>query len=603
MKTWISTLGGVAVLALTLVGQEAHARQESHAWQESHVRQESHGQATPETLNVVNPTASCASLADVDLTQIGGEGSAVTSATETTSDGISVCSVEGTLAPEINFQVLLPTESWTQRYLQVGCGGLCGQITLTSGASDGCKVLNDGGFVMAATDMGHSGEMMSDGSWGLDDQKRADFAYRAQHLTSEAAKTLIKTFYGQPQQYAYFNGCSDGGREALMEAMRFPDDFDGIIAGAPAMLFQVQNTLYHAWQAESNTDENGNVILLTDRLPILHNAVVEACDAKDGAKDGLIANPAACHFDVARITCTQDATDTSACLTPAEAEVARKFYAGPRDPETGAYLTAGQPLYGSELEWDGVYVTDAADGSLMSTNASLAVIRYLAFEEARPDATLDSFSFTTSTLDALRPRHKLFDATNPDLSAFKQSGGKLIMWHGLSDPHISPANTVALHKAMYAQMGKKNVQQFERLYLLPGVGHCGQGEGPSNIDLLTPMMSWVERGNAPYAVMTSATSAESDSDTASSGSDVAGDASQKGGKHKGEKHRKPPMTQQSTLAEASRPVYPYPATAHYTGRGSVYDAANWEKGHPAETVHLRDWPGSDLFTPYNFSEQ
>ncbi len=159
-------------------------------------------------LSIVTPVMSCADLGATDLTGIGGEGSAVTAAEETTSDGIAVCSVTGRLAPTINFQVLLPRESWTQRYLQVGCGGLCGRITLRSGASAGCRVLNDGGFVMAATDMGHSG---GDESWGLDPVKRADFAYRAQHLTAEAAKALIADFYGQPQQYSYFNGCSDGG--------------------------------------------------------------------------------------------------------------------------------------------------------------------------------------------------------------------------------------------------------------------------------------------------------------------------------------------------------------------------------------------------------
>lgn len=136
--------------------------------------------------------------------------------------------------------------------MQVGCGGLCGSITLDSGASDGCQVLDDGGFVLAATDMGHNAQ--DPDSWGEDHQKRVDFAYRAQHITSNAARKLIKIFYGQSEKYSYFNGCSDGGREALMQAQRYPGDFDGIIAGAPALIFQVQNTLYHGWQARSNMD-------------------------------------------------------------------------------------------------------------------------------------------------------------------------------------------------------------------------------------------------------------------------------------------------------------------------------------------------------------
>ncbi|MGN7870628.1 tannase/feruloyl esterase family alpha/beta hydrolase [Paracoccus sp. 22332] len=547
-------------------------------------------------LGVVTPVASCASLAETDLTAIGGAGSAVTAAEETESGGIPVCSVQGTLAPTITFQVLLPLETWTQRYLQVGCGGLCGQITLQSGASDGCAVLNDGGFVMAATDMGHAGGMTDDGSWGLDAQKRVDFAYRAQHLTAEAAKALIRAFYGQPQEYAYFNGCSDGGREALMEAMRFPDDFDGVIAGAPAMLFQVQNTLYHAWQAHSNTDAEGRAILLADRLPILHDAVLAACDATDGATDGLVAEPAACSFDLATVTCAEGVADTSACLTPAEAEVARRFYEGPTDPQTGAHLTAGQPQYGSELDWAGVYVPQAAEDGLMSAQAALPVIRNLAFDPARPEATLEDFAFTEDTLQALRTRHPLFDATNPDLSAFESSGGKLILWHGLADPHISPANTLSLHKAMIDRMGAETVEQFERLYLLPGVAHCGNGQGPSSLDLLTPMMAWVEGGIAPDAVMT-----RSASEGTSFGAPAFGGGAEAGGEGGGQPPRGMPPMPRSSLPEMSRPVYPWPAVARYTGQGDVYDAANWEKGAAAEVVTLRDWPGSDLFGVYSFT--
>lgn len=550
------------------------------------------GAAGPAALDVVKPiVASCAALADVNLTAIGGEGSKITEAADTTSGGIKVCSVKGTLSPAINFQVLLPSETWTQRYMQLGCGGLCGQITLTVGAADGCKVYNDGGFVMAATDMGHSGGMNDDGSWGLDAQKRVDFAYRAQHVTAEAAKTLIKAFYGQAQKYAYFNGCSDGGREALMEAMRFPDDFNGVIARAPAMLFQVQNTLYHAWQAVSNTTADGRLTLLTDRLPILHNAVMAACDKVDGAEDGLISNPAACQFDLNTITCAAGLSDTSTCLTPTDAAVVRKFYDGPKDPKTGAHLTAGQPQFGSELDWAGVYVADKADGTIMSTSASLPAIRYLAFQQPNPNASLDTFAFNEATLEALRARHPLFDATNADLSAFQKLGGKLILWHGLADPHISPANTLSLHKALQAHLGDETVESFERLYLLPGVAHCGNGEGPSNLDLVTAMMAWVEGGSVPDAILTRSAKQAS----------AFGAPAFSGKPPEGAQEDKVALMPKSQLPDMTRPVYPYPAVARYKGTGSVYEAANWEKGEAAEYVRLRDWPGSNLFSPYPFA--
>lgn len=537
------------------------------------------------TLDVVRPVASCASLAETDMVAIGGEGSQITGAGETHSDGIAVCSVTGRLAAEINFQVLLPLESWTQRYLQVGCGGLCGNITLTSGASTGCQVLNDGGFVMAATDMGHSG---NDGTWGQDAQKRADFAYRAQHLTAAAAKALIAAFYGQPPQYSYFNGCSDGGREALMEAMRYPDDFDGVVAGAPAMLFQVQNTLYHGWMAASNYDAAGEVILTSSKLPALHEAVVAACDESDGVKDGLIAQPALCDFDPHSISCPADAPETDQCLTSAQVDVVRKFYAGPQDAETGAFLTAGQPLYGSELNWQGVYVADSADSELFSQMIVDPVLKYLAFDPARPEMTLADLEFTEATLDDLRPRHPLFDATNPDLSAFNASGGKLIMWHGLADQHIAPANTLALHVGLEAAMGAEVRDGFERLYLLPGVSHCGGGEGPDHLDLLTPMMAWVEDGMAPDAIMTASAG------EASSFGQPDGVGSSSGGR------QQPLDLGVAPLPDMERPVYPYPYVASWSGEGAVSDAAGWSQGPAAEIVRLRDWPGMDLFTPYAF---
>lgn len=537
-------------------------------------------------LPVVTPQVSCDALGSVDLTAIGGEGSMITSTALSTSDGIPVCSVTGILAPEVNFQVLLPTETWTQRYLQVGCGGLCGSINLRSGASSGCQVLNDGGFVMAATDMGHAGFA---NEWTLDEQKREDFAYRGQHITTLSVKLLIETFYGQAEQYAYFNGCSDGGREAMIEAQRFPDDFDGVIAGAPAMLFQVQNTLFHGWQATANTAADGSVILTSANLGAVHDAVIAQCDATDGLEDGIISQPAACDFDPALAICAADATDASGCLSADQAQVVRDFLDGPRDAETGAWLTAGQTLIGSETGWQGVYVADGAEDTLFSRIIVQPVQQQLAFEVPTPDATIADMEFTEATLDALRPRHPLYDGTNPDLSAFEQSGGKLILWHGLEDAHIAPANTLALHQEMINLMGNETVAGFERLFFLPGVGHCGGGQGPDKINLLTAMMAWVENGTAPDVIQTSST----------------GETSAYGGLDDSEAGGRPPRERFEVaivaLPEMTRPVYPYPFVAQFTGEGDYTDTANWEKGDAAQIVAMRAWPGSDLFTAGSYA--
>ena len=537
-------------------------------------------------LPVVAPVATCADLTKTDLVAIAGEGSAVTAAEEATSDGIPVCSVTGRLTPDIDFQVLLPTKTWTQRYLQVGCGGLCGDISLRSGASAGCKVLNDGGFVMGATDMGHTAKVAD---WGLDPARRTDFAHRAQHLTAQAAHALISAFYGKQALYSYFNGCSDGGREALMEAMRYPKDFDGVIAGAPAMMFQVQNTLFHGWMGRSNTDEKGETILTSEKLPALHRAVMAACDETDGVKDDLISQPELCTFDPATLACPSGGPETNDCLTERQLQVVRDFYAGPQDSTTGAFLTAGQPAYGSELNWQGVYVSDTPEQEVFSDKIVDPVLRYLAFDPSNPDFSLADLKFTTATLDALRPRHPLFDATNPDLTAFYEAGGKIILWHGLADPHIAPANTLLLHRALIAQMTRPTVMEFERLYFLPGVGHCGGGQGPANLDLLSAMLDWVENGFPPDAIIT-ATTAETSSFGQLDGAKDAGGP--------------PPMKDLGVapLPEMTRPVFPHPLFAAYGGSGAVEDAANWIRGSVGEIVRLREWSGSDFFAPYNFAE-
>jgi Tannase and feruloyl esterase len=507
-----------------------------------------------ETLPVVAPVQSCAALASVDLTAIGGPGSQVTTATETVQNGIAVCSVEGILAPAIGFQVLLPTETWAQRYLQVGCGGLCGRITLEPAATDGCQPLTGGSFVLAATDMGHDG---NDPAFGLDPQKRDDFAFRAQHLTAEAAKALIAAFYGKPQKYAYFNGCSDGGREALVEAQRYPDDFDGVIAGAPAMLFSVQNSLYHGFMARANTGTDGKPVLTAGRLPLLHAAVLAACDGLDGQEDGLVANPRACSFDPATIQCPEGATDSAACLTAAEVATVRQFYEGPHDPVTGARLTVGGPQPGSELGWAGVFVPKDGDPGIFSEVIAMGALKNLVFEETPPESyTLADLAFDTATLDRLRARHPLFDATNPDLRGFAERGGKLILWHGWADEHITPLGTIAYQQALEGEMGADVVAAFERLYLVPGMAHCQGGEGPNQIDLLTPMMAWVERNIAPDAIV------------------AAG-------------------------PERSRPVFPYPAVAHHDGAGDPNVAASYVRGDdPVLSQPAPAWAGQNFFQPY-----
>ncbi|WP_277961210.1 tannase/feruloyl esterase family alpha/beta hydrolase [Pseudomonas sp. RIT-To-2] len=542
------------------------------------------------TLPVVQPTQTCAALKTQDLTALGGAGSHIDSASEATANGAASCVVEGTLAPSIRFRVALPVHTWTQRYLQIGCGGLCGNISNQVGAAQGCAPLNAGGFVIAATDMGHEG---NSSEFGKDRQKRVDFAYRSQHLTAQVAKQLIQAYYGQPQAYAYFSGCSDGGREALMEAQRYPDDFNGIIAGAAALNFQVQNALYHAWQAKANEGPDGKAILLASRLPLLHDAVLKQCDALDGQVDRLVSDPRACHFDPAVLQC-KAGEDPGQCLTAAEVGAVRKLYDGPHDPASGQRMIIGGPQPGSELAWAGVFVPMSADQPIFSQKIALDALQNVSFEpNPTTELTLADARFDSATFARLRTLHPLYDATNPDLSAFADKGGKLIIWHGWADPHISPLNSLAYHQALIKQMGQARTEAFERLYLLPGVHHCSGGEGPSELDLLTPMMSWVERQQAPDAII--ATQADSHSSFGAPMAPPAGDL--KGKRPPMGMMGLPPSAADQANAGRTRPVYPWPYTAAYNGKGDPRLAASYQRGGPQDTSPTPAWLGADFFTP------
>lgn len=507
----------------------------------------------PTEPGVVMPVVACDALASVDLVAIGGDGSRVTATLTTEHEGVAVCQVDGVLAPSIGFTVLLPTATWQQRYLQAGCGGLCGNISLRVGAADGCLPVTEGRFAIASSDMGHQDR---GGDFGTDPQKRIDFAYRGMHLTAVAAKALIGAYYGQPARYSYFSGCSDGGREALMEAQRYPQDFDGVIAGAPAMNFSVQNSFYHAWQARSNTDAGGQPILRAGRLPVLHDAVVAACDELDGLADGLITDPRSCHFDATSIQCI-DAAATDDCLTAAEAEAANKLYRGPVDAATGLPLTLGGPQPGSELSWAGVFVPRPGEDRIFSSVIATDALGFVIYEDNPPAPySIGTLNFDAAAFDAIRPLNRLYASTNPDLTGFEAAGGKLILYHGWSDPHISPINTIAYYEAVQSLLGAERTAALLRLYLLPGMYHCRGGDGPSSFDLLTPLMHWVEDGVAPDSIV--ATSPDSG---------------------------------------MSRPVYNYPDVAAWSGTGPTDAAGSFGPRAGNRGPEKYEWLGSDFFMP------
>jgi feruloyl esterase len=599
-------------------------------------------------LSVVAPVTDCAKLMMSDISPAVGAKTHITSAVPV-QDGqpAPYCRVLGYVEPAVKFEVRLPLATWTQRYVQTGCGGLCGQLDIRLGNDEGCYPAQHGELALASTDMGHTGGM--DGRFGEKDyQLRVDFAYRGVHVTALAAKALIAAYYGRGPKFSYFSGCSDGGREALMEAQRYPQDFNGITAGAPAMNFTTQNTFYHAWNAIKNTGADGSPVLTADKLPILHQAALQACDAADGAKDGLISDPLSCHFDPAVVEC-KAGQPAASCLTHAQVEVARAIYRGAHD-EKGDKLVLSGPLPGSELAWAGVYVPYPGDTHIMSAMISTGTLRYLAYDK-NPGAEyqLKDLRFTPAAFAATTHLHNVYDATDPDLSRFRQGGGKLILWHGLADPHISPLNTIAYYTAMNQVMGAAAVKAFARLYLFPGGYHCGGGEGPFNFDLMSTIMAWVEKGSAPFALMASHEDGGPKGAVAGvpAGMPAGGlpplppgarppnglpllppgaqppdglpplppgaqppdgmpplppGAMQSGGMPPGAQHpgTSPGFGEPSSPpVDLVRPVFPYPLTAKYDGVGSVDDPRSFTAG-PAKPVvpSQLEWLGSSFYTPH-----
>ncbi|MGA8042151.1 MAG: tannase/feruloyl esterase family alpha/beta hydrolase [Terracidiphilus sp.] len=542
-------------------------------------------QPAADPLPLVHPVLQCSQLKQLDISAAVGAKTHITVAAPI-ADGqpAPYCHVTGYVEPMVHFELRLPLATWTQRYVQTGCGGLCGTLEIRLGNAQGCIPADRGELALASTDMGHSGAM--DGSFGDDNRLRIDFAYRGVHVTALAAKAIIAAFYGQQPRYSYFTGCSDGGREALMEAQRFPTDFNGITAGAPAMNFTTQNTFYHGWNALRNTDATGKPILTADKLPILHRAALQACDAADGLQDDLISNPIACRFDPG-VTACKPGQSPDQCLTPAQVQAARDIYAGAQDT-SGKKLVLSGPLPGSELGWTGVFVPFPGDDRIMSSMVATGSLKHLVYLKNPPDDyTLRNLKFTRASFTVTTQLHGLYDATDPYLGPFARSGGKLILWHGLADPHISPLNTIAYYTAMSQLMGEAEVQKFARLYLFPGGSHCGGGEGPFQFDLLSVLIAWVEQGSAPREIVAS----QQQPQPAGPIAGVPAEAPT-GLPHVGS-HQPPP------IPDRTRPVYPYPLTAKYAGTGSLNDARNFVAG-PADPVPAEKlrWLGSSFYTPH-----
>jgi hypothetical protein len=451
----------------------------------------------------VLPHVVCASLTAQDLTGVRDAPSRVASAKDVTRNNLPYCDVTGYISPQTAFEMLLPEQTWHGDYLQEGCGGFCGLVglSLQPQVSTDCVPVSNGELVLATDDQGHQAASGTDGVWAANDPAlRVVFGYGSEHSLAQVAKAVMTAYYGQEPAHSYFDGCSDGGHEALDVVQRYPGDFNGVIAGAPANNWSALLGVFESWAARVNMDSAGHQILSTAKLPALHTAVMKAC----ANAQGVIEDPRTCTFDPRTIACPTG-VDDNGCLTPAQVTVVRGEYRGPTDQRGDNLFDGGEP-YGSELAWTwmlGAASDPNAPGDTAAGQFGLNYLKYMAYWNNPPASfTLRDFSYTDAAAHQLDALGGIYNANDPDLSAFRDHGGKLIIYHGWADQAIPPFATVDYYAAVERQMGGfANTQQFSRLYMVPGGYHClGGGDPGVSADFLTPLINWVEQGDPPGAI-------------------------------------------------------------------------------------------------------
>jgi feruloyl esterase len=402
------------------------------------------------------------------------------------------CRVAATLTPtpesHIKIEVWLPpTAAWNGKFLGTGNGGAGGAISYPALAAGLQK-----GYATTNTDMGTSTTGL-DFTFGVGHREMVvDWGYRATHLMTVVAKQIVKTYYRRDAQQAYFMGCSTGGHQAITEARRYPDDYNGIVAGDPANnRVRLHMNSYWAYEA---THQDPASYIPPAKLPMINRAVLNACDKLDGLADGIIDDPRKCTFDVASLLCPSTASgqagDGADCLTAPQVAALKKIYQGPRNPRTGEQIFPGMYL-GSEINPLGLDRTlaNAPGSGRPAPPPGLAI--WTNWKGPGYDWDKDA----SAVIGELSP---VLDDADPDLSAFRKRGGKLLLYTGWADPLIPAADTLHYYESMQKKMGgAQSTAEFARLFMVPGMGHCAGGNAPTRFDALAALEPWVEKSAAP----------------------------------------------------------------------------------------------------------
>lgn len=512
-------------------------------------------------------------VACADLTALTFEGNtSVTAATEVTSGSIvtptgitltdlpAFCRVQGVSRPtsdsNIYYEVWLPLDTWNGKFLSSGEGGYVGALNYTRrGLDGGLDELLRRGYATTSTDTGH---LATDTWWAVGHPERAvDYLYRAKHLVTVAAKGLIQAFYGRPASRSYLNSCSNGGRQALLEVQRFPDDYDGVVVGAP-WNFQSHSNAGFVWNAQALSAPGAAIPAA--KLPAINAAALAACDGEDGLVDGVIADPSRCDFDPSQLLC--HGPETNSCLTAAQLGALRSIYAGPTNPRTGETIFPGFAV-GGEGGWTGLVSNTTAAGLGNGYFANLV------FED--PGWLYSTFDFDADMAYADLKVGLLGNAIDPDLSAARRRGVKIIQYHGWNDQTLQPAYSPEYYQTVVEAMGGlRRTQRFYRLFMVPGMTHCYFGPGATSFggvgqqipprrdpehDVQSALENWVENGVAPDRII-----ATKYLDDAAATREV----------------------------KLTRPLCVYPLVARYDGTGDPDDAASFECRHPGRGHHRSD---------------
>jgi feruloyl esterase len=460
------------------------------------------------------------------------------------------CRVVGVIKPSadshIRFEVWMPATGWNGKFQGVGNGGYAGSVSYGE-----LVAALAGGYATASTDTGHADGNSVDATWALGHpEKVIDFGYRAIHETAVKAKALITAYYGEGPKRSYFAACSNGGRQALMEAQRFPEDYDGIIAGAPAN--QWTRLLSFAGEIVRAASQPG-AYLPASKLPAIQAAAVAACDADDGVKDGIVDTPSRCRVDPKTLLCK--GTESDACLTAPQVATLTLIHDGARTagglPFSPGYSPSGEAAAGGWAEWITGETMESALLFGFSTQFFTNIVH------ADPAWSYRTFNLDRDSKAAVEKAAHTLDATDADLSRFRAHGGKLILYHGWNDAAIPALHVVEYYQKVGATLGAEQTDSFVRLFMVPGMQHCGGGAGPDTFgqnrpgvnddplhDIDAALERWVEQGVAPEKLIAT-------------------------------KYKEGAPSASGVSVTRTRPLCPYPQVAKWTGSGSTDDAANF----------------------------